>query len=236
MVDLTAEMAQLWASLGPLVVAPAPGPGRVLQFAAARRGEGTSTVAREFALYASHRAQRPVWLVDLDLEGAAQFNAIAAQPGRFGPLGQAAAASPDGTAFFRVQPPLTSPNGRPWADSGYLVAYPVGGPRLWVTRFRNEGLRQHQAAHIAPGPAYWQALRRHAQLVIVDAPAADDSQSAVILAPYVDATVLVVAADEDARAPAALKRGLVDSGGRCAGVFVNRVSVETPAFLRAVLH
>ena len=54
MVDLNTEMADLWASLG----TPAPGRARAVQFVAARRGEGTSTVAREFARFAARRAGR----------------------------------------------------------------------------------------------------------------------------------------------------------------------------------
>ena len=45
MVDLSAEMAELWASLGGTSL----GRARAVQFVAARRGEGVSTVAREFA-------------------------------------------------------------------------------------------------------------------------------------------------------------------------------------------
>jgi len=55
MVDLNAEMAELWASLG----APAAGRARVIQVAAARRGEGASTVARELAFFAARRAGYP---------------------------------------------------------------------------------------------------------------------------------------------------------------------------------
>ncbi|MFT4253393.1 MAG: sugar kinase, partial [Caulobacter sp.] len=54
MVDLNVEMAELWGSLG----APAAGRAHVVQFVSARRGEGTSTVAREFARFASKRAGR----------------------------------------------------------------------------------------------------------------------------------------------------------------------------------
>ena len=45
MVDLTSEMAGLWAALGP---APSHR-GRVIQVVAANSGEGASTVAREYA-------------------------------------------------------------------------------------------------------------------------------------------------------------------------------------------
>jgi Mrp family chromosome partitioning ATPase len=81
MVDLTTEMAGLWAALGP---APAHR-GRVILFAAAQTGEGVSTVAREFARMAAVRGRRPAWLVDGDLTQQAQMEQVAAQPDRFGP-------------------------------------------------------------------------------------------------------------------------------------------------------
>ena len=86
MVDLTTEMAALWAALG-----PAPGHrGRVVQIAAANTGEGVSTVAREYARLAAVRARRPVWLIDADLAQQGQLEAVAAEPDRFGALGKAA--------------------------------------------------------------------------------------------------------------------------------------------------
>ncbi len=69
MVDLTTEMAGLWAALGP---APAHR-GRVILFAAATSGEGVSTVAREFARMAAVRGRRPVWLIDGDLSQQGQM-------------------------------------------------------------------------------------------------------------------------------------------------------------------
>ena len=54
MVDLNVEMTELWSALG----APPAGRPHVVQFVAARRGEGTSTVAREFARFAARRAGR----------------------------------------------------------------------------------------------------------------------------------------------------------------------------------
>ncbi len=59
----------------------------------------------EFARFAAGRSDRPVWLVDLDLQGGGQHGAISADPSRYGVLGRGAAASPDGSAFFTVQPP-----------------------------------------------------------------------------------------------------------------------------------
>jgi Mrp family chromosome partitioning ATPase len=233
MVDLTPEMAQLWGSLG----APAPGQARVIQFVAARTGEGTSTVAREFARFASRRVQKAVWLVDLDLLNAPQHKAIAEDPGRYGVMGRQSAASPDGSAFFTVQPPTRGPDGRPWPDARYLVAHAVGGSHLWVTRFRREILQADQRVSVLPTGEYWRALRRHAEIVVIDAPAADRSAAAMAVAPFADATVLVVAADEgDAAGPASLKDAITDAGGRCAGLVFNRAQAQPPGFLKAILR
>jgi hypothetical protein len=232
MVDLASEMAQVWASLRP----PPKGQARVVQFVAARGGEGTSTVAREFARYAVSRVRRPVWLVDLDLMESPQNDAIAAQPGLYGPLGRQAAASPDGSTFFTIQPPARGRDGRLMSDARYLIAYPVGGPRFWVTRFRRELLHVGQTVHVIPNPKYWNALRRHADVIVVDAPAVDRSKAALTIAPFIDDTVLVVAADEgDAAGPAALKAAIVAAKGRCAGLVFNRAAEPPPSFLQRFL-
>ena len=232
MVDLNAEMAELWSSLG----APAPGRPHVIQVVAARRGEGTSTVARELARFTAARAGRKTWLVDMDLATSSQFQTIALSPERFGILGPAVAASPDGSAFFTVQPPAPRPDGGVWPDAKYLAAHSVGGPRLWVTRFNRDALRGRQKVHIIPGAEYWQALRRHAEVIIVDSPSTDRSQAGLTVAQHMDQTVMVVSAQQpDVKPPAQLRDALATAGGRCAGVFFNQVSVEPPAFLRAIL-
>ena len=77
MVDLTTEMAGLWAALGP---APAHR-GRVIQFVSATSGEGVSTVAREYARLAAVRARKPVWLIGNN-RGTISATAAAVAPAR----------------------------------------------------------------------------------------------------------------------------------------------------------
>ncbi len=126
-----------------------------------------------------------------------------------------------------------APTAAPWPDTRYIGAHSVGGPGLWVTRFRREALRPHQGVHVTPTPGYWTALRKHADVVVVDAPAAERSQAGLTVAPFMDEVVLVVAADEtDHRAPVQLRDDLEAVGARCAGVFVNRVQIDAPGFLR----
>jgi Mrp family chromosome partitioning ATPase len=232
MVDLTHEMAALWASLGP----GRPDRGRVIQFIAATSGEGTSTVAREFARLAAVRARKPAWLIDADLTNQTQQTQVAQDAGRFGNMGRAAVASPNGTAFFTVQPALRDREGRLVGDARLLSARPCLGRRLWVTRFRGEVLRAGQRAMALPRGAYWDALRRHAETVVIDAPAADRSDFGLTLAPFADAVVLVVAAGAaDASMGAGLRDELETAGARCAGIVFNRAEVEPPSFLRRVM-
>ncbi|HVN01338.1 MAG TPA: sugar kinase [Caulobacteraceae bacterium] len=229
MFDLSAEMAELWTSLG----GGPGGRGRAIEFIAARDGEGTSTIAREFAFYAARTQGRRVWLIDLDLMAQTQTAVLERDPDRYGELGPASAASPDGSMFFSVHPPLKRPDGRPWPDARYISAHAVGGRGFWATRFRREALRPRQGVHVVPVGDYWRALRRHSDLVIVDAPAADRSQAGLTVAPFMDDVVLVVAADaHDVRAPAELRDELAAMGARCAGLFVNRVRLDAPAFFR----
>ena len=229
MVDLTSEMAALWAALG-----PAPGHrGRVVQIAAATSGEGVSTVAREYARLAAVRARRPVWLIDADLAQQGQMEAVAAEPDRFGALGKAAIATPDGSIFFAVTPRITDRSGKPVHPARLMTARPCLGGRLWVTRFAAEHLRSGQRAEAVSDARYWDALRKHADTVVIDAPAADRNDLAITLAPYVDATVLVVAAESAAaNEPLMLRDEIEAVGGRIAGVVVNRSTYSPPAFLR----
>jgi hypothetical protein len=122
---------------------------------------------------------------------------------------------------------------KPVAHGRLMTARPCLGGRLWVTRFRTEVLRSGQRAEAVPDPRYWDAMRRHADTVVIDSPAADRSDIAITLAPYVDATVLVVAAESTAaNQPVILRDEIEAVGGRIAGVVVNRSTYRPPDFLR----
>lgn len=229
MIDLTSEMAALWAALGP---APAHR-GRVIQIAGATSGQGVSTVAREYARLAAVRARRPVWLIDADLAQQGQLDAVLGEPDRFGRAGKAAVATPDGSIFFVVTPRVMDRAGRPVHPARLMVARPLLGGRLWVTRFSGEILRSGQRAEVVPDARYWDSLRQHADTIVVDSPAADRSDTAITLAPFVDSTVLVVAAEDGSPAePMILRDEIEGSGGRIAGLVVNRSTYRPPGFLR----
>ena len=228
MVDLSSEMAELWASLG----ASVSGRGRVVQITAARRGEGVSTVARELALFAARRAGRSVWLVDLDLIAAPQHAAIVDGAARYGALSEPAQASPDGSMFFTIQPQAQTAAGEVRPDAQYLAAHRVGAARWWVTRFQRERLAAGQGIHVLAAGNYWDSLRRVVDLVIVDGPSPERSRAGLTVSPFMDQTVLVVAADQpDVGAPARMRDAVMAAGGNVAGLFFNRGVVEPPGFL-----
>lgn len=229
MVDLTTEMAKLRASLPPAWTDR----GRVLQFVSATSGEGTSTVAREYARVAGASARRPVWLVDADVQRQGQMEAIAADSDRFAGLGEESGVSPDGSVFFRVDPPLQSREGRPLPPVRMAFARPALGGRMWVTALRTEVLGREQTLSIDPAPEYWTALRKHASEIVIDAPAADRSDAAVKLARAVDLTVLVVAAEAaEPEAALVLREALEAAGARVAGLVFNRAETAVPRLLR----
>lgn len=200
---------------------PPGGPARAVQFVSARTGEGASSVARAFALAAAADGRR-TWLVELDVMSGAQAAAFA--DGRYGPLGPAVEASPDGSAFLQVGP---------GPSTARLAVHAVGDTGLWVTRFRGEALAPGQKVRITGDGGYWRALRAHADLVVVDAPAAERSRAAAAVAPHMDATLIVVSADnDDPSGPALLRAGLEAVGGRCAGAVLNRAPPPPPRMLR----
>ncbi|MNS31460.1 MULTISPECIES: hfsB [unclassified Brevundimonas] len=229
MVDLTTEMAGLWAALGPASAHR----GRVIQFVSATSGEGTSTVAREFARLAAVRARKPVWLIDGDLAQQGQLDAIAAEPERFGRLAAPVKASPDGSAFYAVTPPMRGRDGLPVPPARLMTARACLGGRLFVTRFHMELTRAGQRVEPLGEARYWAGLRRHADTVVIDTPAADRSDMAITLAPFIDATILVVAAETTAAGePVALRDEIDAVGGQIAGVVMNRSTWSPPAILK----
>ncbi|ESQ74411.1 hfsB [Asticcacaulis sp. AC402] len=219
MVDLTKEMADLMSALG----RPQTRAGRAFMFVSAFSGEGVSTVAREYARCEAAFAKRPVWLIDADLAQPSQMQAVTEDAGRFGPPGNLAGASPDGSAFFRLAPPARDAAGQDIPDHKYLVARPFLDNRLWVTRFRVRNLSPGQRPKLNDQSSYWTALRQHAQTIIVDVPALDRSAAALQLAPQMDGVILVLSEDEgDIQARIDLKSDIEQVGGNLMGFVYNR--------------
>lgn len=227
MVDLTKEMADLMSALG----RPQGPEGRVLMFVSAHDGEGVSTVAREYARCEAAFSKRPVWLIDADVRRQSQLEAILSEAARFGPPGPVSRATPDGSVFFALTPKSRAVPERPDAD--YLIARPFLDKRLWVTRLRDDRLEPGQRIRFLAQTPYWEALRRHAQTVIVDVAASERADHALQLAPQADGIVLVVSEDVgDVDSRLVLKEALEQAGGRVLGLVYNRARSPAGALSR----
>lgn len=217
--DLRPDLATLWSVASRL--RPQQG-ARTVMFVAARTGEGTSSMAASFALLAAGQAERTAWLVDLDLAKNAAHDAF--------DIGFAHGVARPGRAYdasFGCAPIYDL---LPAAQAGMaklLTAHIVTGTQLLVTRFRTERLARGQGVRLRPQPAWWQALRRSTDWIIVDAPALDRSDAVLDVASEADGVVLVVqaestGAEEVANAQLAIER----RGGYVIGVVLNRMRAD----------
>ena len=76
-------------------------------------------------------------------------------------------------------------------------------------------------------------VQNNTETIVIDAPSADRSDLALVLAPLADVTVLVVAGQAtEAAAPVALRDEIEAVGGTIAGVVVNRSTYQAPPLLR----
>ncbi|MFT4091724.1 MAG: transcriptional regulator [Asticcacaulis sp.] len=217
MVDLTKEMADLMSALG----RPQGAQGRVLMFVSAYDGEGVSNVAREYARCEAAFSKRPVWLVDADVRRQGQLDTVLSEGDRFGPPGPVSRATPDGSLFFTLTPKSRDAAGQ--SEDAFLIARPFLDKRLWVTRLRDDKLEQGQRIKLVAETPYWQALRQHAQTIIIDVAAFDRADHAVQLAPQVDGIVIVVSEGQgDINSRVVLKEALEQAGGRVLGLVYNR--------------
>lgn len=219
--DLRGELGNVWRAASRL--SSPSGGGRTVMFVAARDGEGTSSVAASFALMASRRAQKPAWLVDLDLRRNAAFKGFEHGFAKhIGSPGRAFDASLRTEQIYTVSPRLATRGG-----DKLLTAHEIEGTPLLVTRFRNEHLSKGQRVHVRTEPTWWAALRQIADWAVVDAPALERSPAALTAASQMDGVFLVVEGDRtSAEEIGSARRELEAHGGEVVGLVMNRVGKD----------
>lgn len=196
--------------------------GRLVMVIAARRNEGASSIAASMALLAAENAQRPAWLVDLDVAGNRQFNefAIGDMSKVFGGVGRPYSACLRQQPFFDIEP--AAPD-QPF-DPAWFTAHRVGDTRLMVTQFDVGRMRPRQTLRVRSRPAYWDAVRAATDWAVIDAPALEVSTAGLAVAAQMDNCVIVVRADHTPPDEVADLRAQIERhGGKVSGVILNRV-------------
>jgi Mrp family chromosome partitioning ATPase len=201
------ELTPLLAAVRPALDA---GRGAVLHFVAAGSGEGTSTIAREFALLAATTGRRRTLLIDAarrDPETARFFNCDTAH------------GLVDGIWIGHDQ-----------ADLQRLVP----GTSLSVACL--VGAHGNAPADAVTLSGLYEQLRGQFELIVVDCPAMESGEYSTLLPEETDGIFLVIRAEGTRPAVVTHAKSLVEqAGGRFLGAVLNARRNYIPDFLYRLL-
>ena len=204
---IAVELTPLLSAVRPLLDG---GAGAVLHFVAAAAGEGTSTIAREFALLAATSGRRRTLLIDAarrDLQTARYFNCDTAR----GLI--------DGIWI-----------GYEEADLRRVVP----GTSLSVACLVGE--RSNAPADAVTLSGLYQQLRSQFELIVVDCPAMESGQYSTLLPEETDGIFLVIRAESTRPAVVTHAKALVEqAGGHFLGAVLNARRNYIPEFLYRLL-
>jgi Mrp family chromosome partitioning ATPase len=204
---IAAELTPLLAALRPLLSGTR---GAVVHFVAAAPGEGTSTIAREFALLAATTGRRRTLLVD-----AARGNLQTAR-------------------YFECDPSRGLIDGIWIGFDEADLQTPIPGTSLSVACLVGE--RGNGPPDPATLSALYDQLRGQFELIVVDCAAIERGEYSTLLPEAADGIFLVIRAEATRPAVIAHARALVEQGGgRILGAVLNRRRNYIPDFLYRLL-
>lgn len=212
--DARPDLVGLWSKLSSRSV-------RRIMFVSAHDYEDTSSIASSFALLASERSDRPVWLIDIDLVGNPVFamldrgaSDVIGRPGR---AYDASLQSTD--RIYEVSPPLSGASAHK-----LLTIHDLPGTNLFVTRMRSEYLKEGQTIALRTGAAWWDTLRDVVAWAVIDAPPLGRSDASLSVARDMDGIVIVVEADRTSANDVRRAQDLLErAGGKVLGVVMDNV-------------
>jgi protein-tyrosine kinase len=183
-------------------------PKKIIQFIGSREGEGTSTVAREFARATASKFGKLVLLLDAD---------------RYHPTQD---------RFFNIQPECG------WQevvrDNGPLdkVLFQVGETGLFISPSSRNGPPDGQIFNSLLLDAFFKKLKQRFDLILVDSPPAITSTDGLAISSRVDGIVLVVEA-ERTRWPVAetVRDRIKRNGGNILGIVLNKRRYYIPGWI-----
>lgn len=230
-VSLRNEAIRLFSVMNPPL---ASGHGLLMQFIGCRRGEGVSSIAREFACIASLHVEKPVLLFDLDWTGQSQFAYFNQEKTRshFGDPGEPVVGQANPDTLIR----LLAGNIASQSHQQMITFHRIGDSQLMVSRFDRPALRVGQEVQVTHQPKLWQTLRNELSLVVIDSPPANDSLDGIAISGLMDTVVLVVEA-EVTRIPVIenLRDKMLANGAHIAGVVFNKRKFYIPKILYKLL-
>ena len=181
---------------------------RVVQFISSRRGEGTSTLSREFAKVVATELRKPVLLLDADQKKFSQVK------------------------HFKINPPFGWQEAAEKAVSVDQCLCRIDESQLHVSQVSLEGGTQGVVFDLPQIQGFLDEIRNQFELVVVDSPGALSSPDSMAMSAKVDGIILVVEA-EKTRWQVAEKviRRIVAQGGNVLGVILNKRRFPIPGFI-----
>ncbi|HTQ33511.1 MAG TPA: hypothetical protein VMI30_05025 [Stellaceae bacterium] len=204
---IAVELTPLLAAARPLLDGTQ---GAILHFVAATSGEGTSTIAREFALLAGTTGRRRTLLIDADRR------------------------DPQTARHFNIDFARGLIDGEWIGADETALQHLVPGTSLSVACLI--GARDNAAADPRTLNALYQQLRQQFDLVVVDCPAIEDGEYAMLLPEEADGIFLVIRAEATRPAVVSHAKALVEQvGGHFLGAVLNARRNYIPGFMYRLL-
>ncbi|HBZ57124.1 MAG TPA: hypothetical protein DEO88_17095 [Syntrophobacteraceae bacterium] len=174
-------------------------PKKIIQFIGSRKGEGTSTIVREFAMLAAMRVDKPVLLVDADRT------------------------QPSHHLYFRM------PQQHGWVETvqnGQRVEQSfrqVGNSRLFLSPCSNSAVSTPEIFDSHSIHDFWEEIKQRFAFVLVDSPPLSSSPDGLAIAPRVSGVVLVAEAEKTRwKIAENVKERILRVGGNLLGVVLNK--------------
>jgi uncharacterized protein involved in exopolysaccharide biosynthesis/Mrp family chromosome partitioning ATPase len=191
----------------------------VMQIVGATPGEGTSTIAREFALVAAQQIAGDVLLLDLNISGNSQFDVIADQLSeRFGEPGPAEETPVRTRSLWRA----TSQALEAGAQTVDVTLHRLGASNLVVSRTDPDSVNAAGTVQLRTSDGFWQSLHGNFRLAVIDSPSLIRNYDGLTVCKRADGTLLVISAEKTRKPVAELLRDRVsENDGYVSAVIFN---------------
>ncbi|MBU0481710.1 MAG: hypothetical protein KKG47_11475 [Proteobacteria bacterium] len=181
---------------------------RIVQFQGTQKGEGTSTMVRKLAGFASMKLKKNVLLLDLNQK------------------------APNQCSFFQVQSELPRLGTKSQTKLTRKDFARVDGTTLYVTQVSSQGLPAGIICEMSRIDPLLNRLKEEFDLVLIDSPAAISRPECLLLSPKVDGVVLVVQAQKTRwQTVEKVKDRILAQDGNILGVVLNKRRYPIPEFI-----
>jgi Mrp family chromosome partitioning ATPase len=198
------EMSELYRSVNDMLPDTQK---KVIQFIGSREGEGTSTIAREFAVVSAKRFGKSVLLLDADINKPSQHS------------------------FFNIRPRYSCEDVIRFGSPIDNALYQVENSSLFVGIVYTRSSTAHQGIDFLFDNSFLKKMLQF-DLIVVDSPPVTKSRDGLAISRMIDGVILIFEA-EKTRWPIAksIKEKIEKNGGKILGIAFNKRRHYIPEFI-----